>query len=64
MTLKDLRKFMEDRPNLSVHGLEQEAGIGQSTIWKAFSRNTELSKDTVEKLLPVLKKYGYKDKNK
>lgn len=56
-----LLKFLQDRPSLSVSGLEREAGIpGQSVAWVRRDDGRELPEQHWKKLLPILKKYGYK----
>lgn len=56
---KKLIAFLKDRPSLSASGVEREAGIpGQSIAW--VKRGRELPEQHWKKLLPVLKKYGYK----
>lgn len=54
-----LLKFFEQRPSLSAAGVEREAGIpAQSIAW--VKRGRELPEQHWKKLLPVIKKYGYK----
>lgn len=56
-----LLKFLHDRPSLSVSGIEREAGIpGQSVAWVRREAGRELPEQHWKKLLPILKKYGYK----
>lgn len=54
-----LRLFLEDRPSLSVQGLEKEASIAsQSIAW--VKRGRDLPKQHWAALTPILKKYGWK----
>lgn len=54
-----LIQFFADRPSLSASGVEREAGIAaQSIAW--VKKGREVSETHWKKLLPVLKKYGYK----
>lgn len=58
---KKLLAFLNERPSLSVSGIEREAGIpGQSVAWVRREDGRELPEQHWKKLLPVIKKYGYK----
>lgn len=61
LTKQQLKKFMDDRPLLTPAGLSKEAGLAEATIRKLFSEkdSRKLTKYISDKLLPVMKKYGY-----
>ena len=61
MTIEQLKQFFEERPSLSVRGVAMEAGLSSSYLSKMFMGGRPLSKKSIDKLLPVLEKYGYKD---
>jgi hypothetical protein len=61
LTTNKLRAFLIERPSLKPQGLCSEALIGKNTIFMALKRGSKLSKKTIEKLLPILKKYGYEN---
>lgn len=51
--------FLDERPALTNRALAKEAGISEVTIRRIKSGESEITPRTSEKLLPVLKKYGY-----
>ena len=54
-----LRKFLLERPSLSVQGIETEAAIpGQSVAW--VKKGRDLPEQHWKALEAVLKKYGWK----
>ena len=59
MTLEELKQFFEERPALSVNGINKEAGFSDSYLSKIMRGERNLSKQTIEKLTVLLKKYGY-----
>jgi plasmid maintenance system antidote protein VapI len=59
MTIQELKQFFEERPSLSVNGVTLEAGLSESYLSKILRGNRSLSQKTIDKLKPVLKKYGY-----
>lgn len=59
MTLEELKHFFEERPALSVRGVNDDAGLSDNYLNKILRENRELSQKTLEKLIPVLRKYGY-----
>ena len=56
----DLKNFFNNRPSLSKRGIEREADLPDSKIKEVLKGNQKLSVAQIEKLLPVLKKYGWK----
>ncbi|EAY24098.1 hypothetical protein [Microscilla marina] len=62
MTIEELKKFFEEHPSLSINGVNNEAGLTDSYLGKILGGKRPLSQKTVEKLLPVLKRYGYAEK--
>ena len=64
MTLQELKQFFEERPSLSVRGVAVEAGLSDSYLSKIFLGGRPLSQKSIDKLLPIVEKYGYKGENK
>lgn len=62
MTLDELKKFFEERPALSIRGVNDDAGLSDNYLNKIMRENRAISQKTLEKLEPVLKKYGYQCK--
>lgn len=60
MDLNDFIKFLEERPALNINKLEQEARIPQSLLGKILRGERNLTATYINRLIPVLKKYGYK----
>lgn len=52
-------RFIKERPALSVNHLEKEAGLAQGTLSKAIRGVRRLNPNHIEKLIPVLKRYGF-----
>ncbi len=50
-------------PSLSLSGLEKEANLPSSTLSKALSGNRSLNYSHIEKLIPVLNRYGFYEIN-
>lgn len=61
MKQKRILKFLEEHPCLSLRCLEEVAGIPPTTLNKVKRQERELNEDHINKLIPVLKKYGYKE---
>lgn len=60
MTIQELKQFFEERPSLSVRGVAIEAGLSDSYLSKIFLGGRPLSQKSIDKLFPILEKYGYK----
>jgi len=45
---------------LSVNQLEKEAGLAQGTLSKAINGVRNLNSNHIERLIPVLERYGFK----
>jgi transcriptional regulator with XRE-family HTH domain len=58
MTRKDLITFLQ-QGGISKKGIATEADIDPATLWR-IEQGQRLTKRTARKLLPVMKKYGYK----
>lgn len=52
--------FLKERPALSVNQLEKEAGLAQGTLSKAIRGVRNLNQSHIDKLVPVLERYGFK----
>ena len=54
-----LQRFFAERPALRVTAIEREATLGTGTLSKAIKGEKKLHRETIAKLKPVLKKYGF-----
>ena len=52
-------EFLKERPALSVNQLEKDAGLPPTTLSKAVRGERNLNEAHIQKLMPVLKKYGF-----
>ncbi|MFN8257700.1 MAG: hypothetical protein U0W24_18540 [Bacteroidales bacterium] len=52
-------EFFKERPALSVNQIEKEAGLPPTTLSKAIRGERNLNKVHIQKLVPILKKYGF-----
>jgi plasmid maintenance system antidote protein VapI len=50
--------FLKDRPSISLRGLEKEADLPKKTLSHYVNGRRKLSDEHIEKLKPVLVKYG------
>lgn len=60
LTIEKLQKFFEDRPALKPNAIGVEAGLGTGYLNKVLKEEKAFSKHVIEKVLPVIEKYGYK----
>jgi hypothetical protein len=58
-TLKQIKQFFKERPNLSVSGISQEAGFSSRYLSFILEGDKPVTKNVVEKLQPVLLRYGF-----
>ena len=54
-------EFLLERLALSLNQLEKEAGLPQSLLSKATKGKRRLNQGHIEKLVPVLELYGFKE---
>lgn len=59
MTTEELKQFFAERPALSVRGVNDDAGMSDNYLGRILRENRKISQKTIDKLLPVLRKYGY-----
>jgi len=59
MTRQDLKQFLEERPSISKRGLAREADISYQLIDYIIAGKRTLTNETIEKLKPVMQKYGW-----
>lgn len=60
LTLEQVRQFFAARERtLNVSPIGEESGLAQGHLNKVLKGERGFTKRTAEKLLPVLKKYGY-----
>ena len=59
MTRQDLKQFLEERPSISKRGLAREADISYQMIDYIVAGKRTLTNETIEKLKPVMQKYGW-----
>ncbi len=52
-------KFFAERPALNVKQVEKEAGLPASTLDKAIRGVRKIPEKHFDKLIPVLRKYGF-----
>ena len=52
--------FLKDKPSFSLRGLENEADLPAKTLSHYVNGRRKLSSEHIEKLIPVLLKYGFK----
>jgi len=64
MALEELKQFFEERPSLSMRGVASEAGLSDAYLSKIFLGGRPLTQKTLNKIIPVLEKYGYSRKKK
>ena len=61
LTLTQLKQFFEDRPAISQRAIGMEASLSDSLINKILNGSRELTQESIEKLMPVLIKYGFRE---
>ena len=59
LTIEQLRLFFEERPSLRPSSIGQEAGLGLGYLNKVLKGEKPFSDHVIEKILPVIDKYGY-----
>lgn len=59
LTQQKLLEFFNERPQLSAHGFAKEAGISPRLMNYILTGGRALTNRTKQKLLPILRKYGY-----
>lgn len=55
-----IKEWLTNRPSLSLRGLENEANLPAKTLSHYVNGRRKLSAEHIEKLMPVLSKYGFK----
>ena len=63
MTIQEIQQFLEARPSLSKAGFCREADISPQYLGMIFRGDRPLTSETIERLEPVMKLYGW-SKNK
>jgi hypothetical protein len=58
-----IKAFLAGRPAITAHALEKEAGIPQAYLSKLRKEGKPITDKLFNRLLPVLKKYGYSEGN-
>lgn len=62
LTKETLKVWLDLRPALSPRLLSIEAGLNMNYIYQLYNKNKRsLTQEGSEKLLPVLRKYGWQD---
>jgi transcriptional regulator with XRE-family HTH domain len=59
MTVEELKQFFEERPALTMRGINDHAGLSDNYLNRILREDRKISQKTLDKLLPVLKIYGY-----
>ena len=57
--MKNLKQWLEDHPCINMACIESEANIPAKTLVHFKNGRRDLNKDHLEKLIPVLNKYGF-----
>jgi len=60
MTKEELELFFQERPAINKTGICKEAEISKGLLDMILRGERPLTKETVGKLKPVMKKYGYR----
>jgi hypothetical protein len=60
MDINEIKVFFQERPSLNKTGFCQEVGISKGLLDMMLRDDRSLTEETKKKLLPILKKYGYK----
>jgi len=55
-----IAEFLKNRPSISLRGIETEADLPTKTLSHYVNGRRKLSAKHIEKLIPVLLKYGFK----
>lgn len=59
ITVEKLKIFLEERPSLSVRGIEREAELPSTKIKEFLGERQKLNADQEGRLLNILQKYGW-----
>jgi chromosome partitioning protein len=59
MTQEHIIEFLKANPSLSLKSLDREAGIPEGTLSRAMTGKRNLNQDHIDKLEPILQKYGF-----
>lgn len=59
LTIEDLKTFFADRPSISPSSFSMEAGFADRHVRQLLSGERRLTDQAADKLLPVMKKYGF-----
>lgn len=59
MTIKDLEDFFKSRPAINKSAFSKEVGISRQYLNMILNGERPLTKETINKMTEVLKKYGY-----
>jgi len=58
-----MKDWLKERPCLSLRCLEREAGLPTKTLSHYLQGRRELNEQHLQKLTPVLERYGWESKN-
>lgn len=56
---KEIRRFFNERPALSVYMIEKEAELGEGTLSKFIKGTRKFPAKRLKDLIPILQKYGF-----
>lgn len=62
ITIEELKAFMLERPLLTPRGIGLASDVSEGLLGKIMKGDRRLTEDVARKILPVIIKYGYKDK--
>jgi predicted transcriptional regulator len=54
-------EFLKEHLALSLNQLEKQSGLPQSLLSKAMKGKRRLNQNHIEKLVPILEQYGFKN---
>ena len=60
MVYTRIADWLKERPSISLRGLETEANLPIKTLSHYVNGRRKLSAEHIEKLMPILLKYGFK----
>lgn len=60
MVYQEIKHWLKERPSISLRGLEMESDLPTKTLSHYVNGRRKLSAEHIEKLIPILSKYGFK----
>jgi len=63
MVYTEIADWIKERPSISLRGLEKEADLPLKTLSHYVNGRRELNEQHLQRLIPVLERYGWESKN-